>query len=218
MKQPHLEFLARRMREDHRHHPWTLSEGGLYIPHAYWDMKPDDLSQWDDVGFILNGRRFMVWWQHPRHVYAEAIEALAWQQQHAECGAPPDWDRFIEDGITIYEHVGKIGKRKKPVGVRNWPSSQAQEQYHAVLSDRIKRLQLQGIDMEVLPSWTWRRYLRCMGLSIVAPVEVRNQQELAQLANLVRQLVKRQTTLADQFGASPYGKADWLREVGERAS
>lgn len=218
MKQPHLEFLARRMREDHRHHPWVLSEGGLYIPHAYWDMKPDDLSHWDDVGFILNGRRFMVWWQHPRHVYAEAIEALAWQQHRAECGDPPDRGRLIDDCVTIYKHVGRLGKRKKPMGVRSWPSSQAQEQYYAALSERIKRLHLQGIDMDVRPSWTWRRHWRCMGLSIVVPVEVRNEQELAQLADLARQLVKRQTTLTERFGAEAYGKADWLREVGGSAS
>jgi hypothetical protein len=42
MKQPHLEYLARRMREVHRHQPWTLSEGGLYIPHAYWVLPPTE--------------------------------------------------------------------------------------------------------------------------------------------------------------------------------
>ena len=54
MKQPHLEFLARRMREYHRHHPWRLSVGGLYIPHSYENMTPASLSYWDDVGFILH--------------------------------------------------------------------------------------------------------------------------------------------------------------------
>lgn len=69
MKNPHLEYLAQRMREDHRHHPWCLSEGGLYIPHNHDGMKPDALSHCDEVGFLLNGRRFMVWWEHPRAIY-----------------------------------------------------------------------------------------------------------------------------------------------------
>lgn len=218
MKQPHLEFLARRMREHHRHHPWRLSAGGLYIPHVYHDMKPDDMSQWDDVGFILNGRPFMVWWQHPRHVYAEAIEALAWEQQCAECGDPPDWGRPIDTCVTIYKYVGSLSKRKKPLGERSWPSSEAQKRYYAILSERIKCIQQEGIDMDVQPYWTWKRYLRCMGLSIVAPIEVRSEDELAQLANLARQLVKRQITLAERFGTLAYGKADWLREVGGLAS
>ena len=38
MKNPHYESLGRRMREYHRTHQWRLSEGGLYIPHAYWNM------------------------------------------------------------------------------------------------------------------------------------------------------------------------------------
>lgn len=29
MKQNRLEALGRCMREDHRHHPWCLSKGGL---------------------------------------------------------------------------------------------------------------------------------------------------------------------------------------------
>ena len=41
MKNPHYEYLGRRMREYHRTHQWRLSEGGLYIPHAYWNMGPE---------------------------------------------------------------------------------------------------------------------------------------------------------------------------------
>ena len=52
MKNQHYESLGRRMRAYHRAHPWRLSEGGLYIPHAYWDITPESLSYWDDVGFI----------------------------------------------------------------------------------------------------------------------------------------------------------------------
>ena len=83
MKNPHYESLGRRMREYHRTHQWRLSEGGLYIPHAYWNMGPDSLSYWDDVGFILNGRRVMVWWRHPRDIFKNVHRGVApsqWQE------------------------------------------------------------------------------------------------------------------------------------------
>lgn len=214
MKQPHLEHLARRMREHHRHHPWRLSAGGLYIPHAYHDMKPDDLSQWGDVGFILNGRRFMVWWQHPRYVYAFAIKKLAWAQQKAESGHPPEREWLFKDATTLYKRVGKSGTRKKPIGSESQKTPEARQRYYDQLNERIAALRQQGIDLEVRPSWTWRRYLRCMGINLVAPVEVRNEQELAQLADLARQLVLGKTTLVDQFPGA-YTRTDWLREHSE---
>ncbi len=212
MKQPHLEHLARRMREHHRHHPWRLSAGGLYIPHAYHDMKPDGLSHWDDVGFILNGRRLMVWWQHPRYVYASAIEELAWTQQEAEFGQPPERDWLFKDATTLYKRVGKYGTRKKPIGIESRETPEATQRYYDQLNERIAALRQQGIDLEVRPSWTWKRYEAFMGMDLVAPVEVRNEQELAQLADLARQLVLRKTTLAERFPGA-YSRADWLRDV-----
>lgn len=56
MKIARLERMARTQREYHRSHPWQLSKGGLFISHSYADISPDDLSWWDEVGFILNGR------------------------------------------------------------------------------------------------------------------------------------------------------------------
>lgn len=96
------------MREYHRMHPWRLSEGGLFIPHAYWNMTETSLSWWDDVGFILNGRRIIVWWRHPRHVYWEQIESQAWE----EAGDDPHDRWLFEGGTKNYKKVGKTGRRK----------------------------------------------------------------------------------------------------------
>jgi hypothetical protein len=213
MKQPHLEFLARRMREDHRHHPWSLSAGGLYIPHSYGDMTLDSLSYWDDVGFILNGRRFMVWWRHPRDLYRNAIEDLAWAQHEAEFGESPDPNWLFDGATTLHKQTGKSGKRKKPIGSRSRNPSAEQERYYALLSEREDALKNEGLDLDVQPSWKWRRYLRCMGMDLVAPVEVRNERELADMAALARDLVLHKTTLAERFPGVPYGRADWLRDV-----
>jgi hypothetical protein len=65
MKNARLERLGRMQRQYHRHHQWKLSRGGLFIPHSYAETKPDSLSWWDDVGFIVNSPRPKGWGLHP---------------------------------------------------------------------------------------------------------------------------------------------------------
>lgn len=217
MKQLRLENLSRRMRETHRHTPLTLSEDGLIVRYSYKDMQPDDLSYWDDGGFVLNGRRFMVAWRHPRYVYKNAVTDLAWAQLEAEQGNGPDPDWLFEGRATNFKRVGKSGKRKKFSSHVYRQPSEERKAYIARLTEIEQQISQEGIDLDISPSWSWKRYPTSMGVSIVAPLEVRHERELAQLADLVRQLVKQQTTLQAQFppGATGtvYGKADWLREL-----
>lgn len=134
MKNRHYEILRHRMRQYHRDHQWRL-EDGLFIPHTY----PGDrfLSWWDDVGFILNGRRIMVWWIHPRMKYADAIEEMAWK----EAGDPP------MRGADLFESTEKqwvkVGRsRKKVVSYRSAPTPEAQKNYYErlrVIEERISR-------------------------------------------------------------------------------
>jgi hypothetical protein len=208
MKNPKLEALGRRMREYHRHHQWRLSAGGLFIPHVYSNMNPESLSSWDDVGFILNGRRYIVWWQHPRAIYDDAIETMAFD----EVGDGPDRDWLFDGATTIYKKVGKAGRRKKPIGHRSRESSEAQQAYYARLRETIDRLSGTGIEMEIRPSWKWKRMNWGMGVSLVAPLEVRNEQELAQLADLAKRLVLQKTSLAGEFPDAVYDRASWLRD------
>lgn len=51
-----------------------------------------------------------------------------------------------------------------------------------------------------------------MGVNLVAPLEVRNAKELAEVAHLARSLVLQQTTLQQQFPNYFYGRIDWLRD------
>ena len=80
MKNVKMERFGLMQRQYHRSHPWRLSQGGLYIPHSYTEVKPDSLSTWDDVGFVLNKRRVMVWWVHPRRIYTDALDAQSWEE------------------------------------------------------------------------------------------------------------------------------------------
>ena len=208
MKNPHYEYLGRRMREYHRTHQWHLSEGGLYIRHAYSDMGPDSLSYWDEVGFILNRRRIMVWWRHPRHLYADAISSMA--REEAGDGPCDNWP--CEGATKNYKMVGKSGKRKKLSSYTSRAPSDAQTQHYTKLRQIKERLTREGIALEVRPSWKWERLRWAMGVSLVAPLEVRNEKELAQVAHLARALILQKISLAQEFPGFLYDRSSWLRE------
>lgn len=52
----------------------------------------------------------------------------------------------------------------------------------------------------------------CRFAGITAPVEVRQAGELRALADLVRRILKGETTLAREFPGYVYGKAQWLAD------
>lgn len=210
MKNPAQERFRAQMRQYHRNHPWRL-EGGLFVPHAY--LEPlSELSWWDDVGFILNGRRVMVWWVHPRMKYEDQIGGGAWQ----EAGDPPGGDSDLFGPSE--KQWKKIGRsRKKVVSYRTMPPSEARQDYYAKLRAIEKRMESEGIDSVVRPSIFIRRLSWCIGVELCLPIEVRNREEIGKLAELARHLVKRETTLNNEFPEHQYGKQDWLAESEARS-
>lgn len=213
MKNARYELLGRLQRQYHKNHQWRLSTGGLYIPHSYDEMKPDDLTSWDDVGFILNGRRIIVWWRHPRYNYSNAIEDKVWE----EAGPGPKDDWLFEGSTKNYKKVGKSGNRKKVVCYTCRQPSDEQDKYYDLLRDLRKQFESEGVDLNVSASWKWERLSWAMGVSLVVPMEVRNETELAAVASLARRLILGQTSIEAEFPGYSYGKEDWLREIEIRA-
>ena len=207
MKDLRQERLGRLQREYHRHHPWRLGPGGLFVPHSYAEVKPDALSWWDDVGFILNGRRVIVWWRHPRCVYHDALEELASEQ----AGEFPFDDWLMKGAIANYRKVGR--SRKKIVSYTCRPPSQASREYFQRLQTLEEELSAQGIDCDVRPSSKRKRLSWATGLDLVAPLKVRNEQELTVVADLARRLLLGQTTLEREFANYRYTKESWLSEA-----
>lgn len=204
MKNPNQERLRRIMKQYHQHHQWRL-ENGLFIPHAYPKFRK--LSWWDDVGFILNGRRIMVWWVHPRMKYADAIEDMAWK----EAGDPPirGADLF-ESSEKQWKKVGR--SRKKVVAYRSRQMPESQQDHYAKLRAIEKRLESEGIDLEIRPSMSLKSFYWCTGISLCIPADVRNREDVGVLVALARRLLKGETQLADEFPGYKYGRMDWLSE------
>lgn len=210
MKNPYFEHLYRRMRQHHRHHQWA-GENGLYIPHEYPDANPEKLSRWDDVGFILNGRRIMVWWVHPRMKYADAIDDLAWK----EVGVPPlnSADMFG----PIEKQWKKVGRsRKKVSSYLTHQAPDAMRAYYDKLISIEMRMESEGIDLVVRPSMSVGIFPNCRGVNLCVPIEVRNEKELGELTALAKRLIKGETTLAKEFPDYQYGREDWLLEADLR--
>ncbi|MDO9204135.1 hypothetical protein [Methylotenera sp.] len=209
MKNPHKERLYLRMRQYHRHHQWPVGGSGLFIPHAY--PKLLNLSWWDDVGFILNGRRIMVWWMHPRMKYTDAINDLAWQ----EAGDPPlHGADLFERSEKQWKKVGR--SRKKVISYVTRQTPDAQWAYYDKLNSIEMRMQSEGIDSVISPSLSVEILPWCRGISLCAPIEVRDKKALSDLAALAKRLIKGETTLIKEFPKYQYGREDWQLEADLR--
>lgn len=208
MKNRKQELFGRMQHQYHQLHPWGLGQDGLFIPHAYKETSPDSLSWWGDVGFILNGRRIIVWWQHPRDVYRCEIDNQSW----VEAGPGPQDDWLFDGASTNYKKVGK--SRKKVVSYTSRQPSAEQSAHYEHLRSIEDRLTAEGIDLDVNLSWNRERLSWATGVSLIAPMEVRNEAELAQVAALARRLLLGQTALEKEFPDYRYNRANWLKEQG----
>jgi hypothetical protein len=209
MKNPDQERLRILMRQYHRHHQWCLADG-FYIPHLCQQTKL--LSWWDDVGFVLNGRRIMVWWRHPRMEYSDAINELAWK----EAGDPPE--RAADMFASSEKQWKKVGRsRKKVASYLCRPTPDSMQVYYAKLSAIESRLESEGIDLVVRPSISVKRLSWCTGVDLCIPVEVRTGEEVRALAGLAKRLLKGESSLVGEFAGYAYERAEWLAEADFRS-
>lgn len=215
MKNQRLERLRRKMREYHRHHPWRL-DGGLFIPHEYPESKANKLSWWDDVGFILSGRRVIVNWLHPRRAYLDAIEQQAWEDVPTP-STPSTLEKFLSGQEPGTKHWRKLGRsRKKVVGDTMPNTSDEWVAFYDAVNEREDALMHVGIDLEVCPSMRISLCSTATTLDLVAPIEVRSKEDVRALAMLARRLLKRETTVYDEWPGYRYGRDAWLSEADLR--
>jgi hypothetical protein len=70
----------------------------------------------------------------------------------------------------------------------------------------------QEVAFEVRPSMAISWHSWCKGLSLCAPFEVRSEADLLALTHVARRLVKRESTIAQEFGDYVYRQEDWLAD------
>lgn len=205
MKIKRLERMRESQRAFHRRCQWVM-EDGLFIPHSYERKSPDALSWWTDVGFILGDRRIIVWWQHPRLVYDEEIR----NQAQNEVKAPLKETSLFNDSTPNYKQIGR--SRKRITSYTMIPQQGDLDQYYGELDAMTNKLQLDGIDFDVHASWHRKRLSWATGVELVAPLEVRNKEELKAVASLARRLLRGETSLDLEFPNYCYNKNHWLTD------
>lgn len=214
MKNTNQESKRRRVRQYHCNSPWRLNTEGLFVPHAYPGRR--ELSWWDDVGFILNGRRVMVWWVHPRMKYADAIEDAAW----AEVGeSPTSLSSSLDPDSCTKQYKSQGRSRKKVVGYKSTPQAEESADFFNRLNTVQRRIEAEGIDLVVRPSMSVRTLDWCLGVELCCPCEVLTEADVVSLARTVRQMLRggRSLALAGDVPADyQYGKTEWLAEAAAR--
>ena len=124
MKNPSLERLRIQARQYHRHHTWALAEGGIHVRHVY---QPElALLWWSDYGFVLNGRRVMIWWVHPRMKYADEISDRASQKT----GPQPDEANGLLDTKAILKRETTLAEAfpSYQYGLADWLAESAERE------------------------------------------------------------------------------------------
>ncbi|MDP2832055.1 MAG: hypothetical protein Q8Q28_01910 [Pseudomonadota bacterium] len=204
MKNRQFELRRRLARQYHRNKRGDHFEHGILVRHDYGEIDPSRLSWWDDVLFILGGLRVAVAWQHPRHVYRGMVEDAAMKATH-HLHEKIDGELF-EGAVKSYKKVGRSRKKVQSYTMTRRPGEQ--EWLDAL---RVEEARLcKEAEFSVVPSLKVETLDWCRFVKIVAPIEVSNVAELRMLADLVRRILKGETTLASEFPGYVYGKAQWI--------
>ncbi|CDG17820.1 hypothetical protein [Xenorhabdus doucetiae] len=212
MKNRKFERNRRLAKQYHRNQHHNQFEQGILVYHDYSERDPDELSWWDDVAFILGKVRVVVTWQHPRCVYWDKIEDAAMKAAN-HLYPHTEGDNFFQTEKN-YKKVGR--SRKKVHSHVLLPNEDWRKWGDAVEAEKI-RLRKEA-DFIITPSMKVEMLERYRHVAIVAPLEIRNVEELRQLADLVRRILKKETTLETEFPDYTYGKAQWYAEGWSKQS
>ncbi len=208
MKNQYQEKLRQCARLAHRNNDWDGGRGSVFAMHVFEPARAQ--TWWDDISFVLNKRRVMVWWVHPRMKYSDAIEDVAWKA----AGEPPSRGDQSLIGEKIFKPAGR--SRKRIHAYRSSPTPAALSAYYERLWEIERQLQRDGIDHIVTTSMSFTHLNWCTGVDLCVPSEIRYQADAVALAALARRLLTRETTLAIEFPGYAYGRVKWIAEAQGR--
>lgn len=206
MKNRHFELRRRLARQYHRNMRRQHFDHGLRVRHDYSEVDPAGLSWWDDLQFILGSVRVSVSWRHPRHVYMDRVEDAA--QETAQHLYDQIEGNLFDGAEKSYKKLGRSRKKAVSHTLTRRPGHDAWSEALRGAKARLSR----EADFTVAPSIKVQPLAWCRFVEIVAPIEVRSVAELRALADLVRRILRQETTLALEFPGYVYDKAQWVAE------
>jgi hypothetical protein len=205
VKNRHIESKKQLAKLYHRNMRGDEFTGGIIVRYLYADMAPNTLTYWDDTVFLVNDYRVALWWVHPRHQYHELVQEEARQR----LGDLRPQRSPLDDMTPNYKKPGR--SRKKMLCWTQRPDGDEYRRYFERLLE-MERQVAQEIPFEIRPSMKIAWHDWCRGVNLCVPFEVRSEADLMALSRIARRLVKRESTLADEFGDYVYGQVDWLND------
>lgn len=206
MKNRHFEQRRSLARQYHRNKRGDRFEQGILVRHDYSGTDPGGLSWWDDLQFVLGRMRVSVSWQHPRQVYKDLIESAAMDAV---------WHLYeqIEGGLfsNAEKNYQKIGRSRKKIFSYTTQHRPGEREWLDALRAEQSRLSREAA-FSVAPSIKVHLLAWCRYVEIIAPIEVRNVEELRALADRVRRILKRESVLDREFPGYVYGREEWIAE------
>lgn len=215
MKNNRMELFARMQKANtKKSFAW---HNNIFIPHVYnWrtEDKKENMTGWDDVGFILNGKKYFVNFVHPRLAYYDKIESVAFDMVDE-----PD-DGFTFGKTTkVYKKAGN--SRKVVVAYRHdsiHDEFAKRAEYYSAIDQASLDMMIRGIDITVVPSIKARRLVNGVSVELIAPIEVCSKENAINLAQFAKRLIKGETTLEKEFPGYAYTKDSWLQDTNFRDS
>ena len=203
MKNPYYQFIRRAAKKFHRQQYGDNFIKGIMQDYVFSEQKVDELSQYEDVMFILNDYRVQVFWSHPRWQYHETINA----QVLDSLDIGNNLEDAFKNAVPNYKKIGQSRKKKSSFTVGNLLKAEIVEAFE---SERLKVLETS--DLKTYPSIDVKWFKNCRYVEICAPIEIRKIEDLNILVTLVRKLLRYETTLEHEFQKYSYSRTDWKRE------
>ena len=206
MKNRAIEAMKQRAKLYHRKEHGDQFTNGIIARYLYTEMTPETPTFYDDAVFIVNDYRVALWWVHPRDryrnlVHTEAVRRVA----HLH----PESDPYA-DMTPNYKRLGRSRKN-----IVSWTQQLTRDEfriYFDLLTD-MERQVGQEVEFEVRPTITIALHNWCKGLNLCAPFEVRSEADLLALTHVARRLVKRESSMSQEFGDVVYRQSDWLADI-----
>lgn len=184
---------------------------GIKVYHVYDEaVKPREKTYWDDVSFVWRHNYVVVCWIHPRYEYTEKIDEQAYEAVNRLF---PDHhsDNWLSGGTKNYKKVGK--SRKKVVSYTTNHSSTGKDFYDTWRE--FKDTFCKTSSLEVRPWIKVEQTDYSLYVNICCPIEVRNEDGLKELADVVRDILDQKTTLKKLYGDYAYTAKDYIEEFPE---
>lgn len=191
MKNTYQESLRKQAKMYHRNERGSVFTNGLLIKHSYEYASKTNLSWWDDVDFVLNNYRVSVEWIHPRQDYLDHVESESHKSlEHMNID--------LLNGMVTSTTYLKLGKSRKKAILHKVEYPSDFSHYNKAYEATFEKISLSSIYKSrpyIKTHWEKNAY----AVKICAPTEILGVDDLVQLVNLVKKLIKRQTTIDLEF-------------------